>query len=178
MLDSAEAAVLDARQRWWAANSRAMTTKGRKHRAAVRDSRQTALELADAQDEQTRIEEHVEPITTTIATAAARVRDLESSIRSAQILAGWDNPDDRAHELRDLSAALADWHTWATGRHIPTDRLRNVSTTLQTTDGHHAPASDALAVRLHHWAQRHGIDLDPTPAADRPNPPLELSADP
>jgi hypothetical protein len=178
MLDSAATAVRDSRQRWWTVNNRAMTTTGRKHRAAVRDSRQAAHELADAQGEQTRINEHVEPITTTIASAAARVRDLESSIRSTQILAGWDNPGERAHEPRDRSATLADWRAWATGRTLPDGRrLRKVSATLQAIDGHYAPACGALADQLHHWAQRHGLDLDPTPAADRPDPPLELSPD-
>ena len=46
-LDAATTVVRDAEQRWWAANNRAMQTKGREHRGAVRESRLAEHELAD-----------------------------------------------------------------------------------------------------------------------------------
>ncbi len=83
-LHGAEAAVNGAHHRYWSANGRAMHTKGRQHRAAARDSRRAEVELTDARRMQHDVNEQLEPSSRpAVAEAAAVVRDLQSSMRTA-----------------------------------------------------------------------------------------------
>ncbi len=142
-LSAAHQTVESAREQWWAANNRErQATKGRHRRAAHRDVEQTRRTLDDALTQQQQVEEIAKPVTMRRDEAAAAVRSLEVTITPTQQLIALTGHADRAVWLRDLDEALGDWHQWAIGRTVRTERLARARSTLE---GHSTPESPAWA---------------------------------
>jgi hypothetical protein len=61
--------------------------------------------------------------------------------------------------LRELLSAIDGWTSWAKGPSLPLDRIQTMTDTLENAYGVHAPACEALATSVHHWAYARRIEL-------------------
>jgi len=170
-LDTAHADVNAAQQRIWAANNVAFRSKGRDKRGAEKDARHATADRAAAQDRQREIEALASPARDAVHVAATRVRQIEQSLRSQDVLDQWDNPHARANRLLELQAAVDDWQRWAAGKPVPLDRMVTMSATLRAADDF--VGAHALASALSRWAAMNDVAIQ-QPQSSRKVPSLEL----
>jgi hypothetical protein len=172
-VQAAHTEVEAGRQRWWTANHDVLTSKGRHHRAAERDSAAAKRDLdkAIASEDQARV--RAAPAKAVVDVAAGRVHQIETTIRSTDILDRWSDPSARVHELRELVSALDDWQKWAIGRHLPAARIAQLTVGLASPTATTYRGCTALAEPLERWAHGTGIVPPSRPVAP-PGPTLEI----
>jgi hypothetical protein len=165
---AAAAAELDAAtRRAHIATSEASKSSLWHRRSAHREVEASERELASARDRQGVVEAAAAPALSEVATARSALRAIETSITTSTILDRWTSPDLRVGELRALAAAVEDWRTWATGRHLSADRIARVVADLRSDVGISHRGCTALGTTIEKWAHDHGtpLPLDRTPPA-------------
>ena len=92
--------------------------------------------------------------------ARQQVETARNMLRNHDILTNWNYLPEHLSAAETHVDALVTWHDWATGKPVTQDRLIDSVRTLHEIAGdgtHH------LVNVVHHWAQRHNVELTAPP---------------
>ena len=173
-VQEARTEVEAARRRWWTANHEVLSSQGRQRRAARRDSDAARRDLDKVIAQAEKARAGAAPAQATADVAAARVHQIETSIRSSDILDRWTDSAARVHELRELSNALDDWQRWASGQRLAPARVAHLTAVLASDTATRYCGCTALTEPIEGWAHDAGIVLRPARAPERSAPTLEI----
>jgi len=166
-LEAANAEVEAAQRAVWGPNNRAMSAKGFKKRALLREAYAASKTLDVARAAQSEVQAQAASAKNRFVDASRDVHQIESSVRSAHASINWEGHEDRIEWFAELEDSLDTWHRWASGRPVAEKDVAAAVEILRSASASSGDkGSQLLAKTIEVWAVDHGLaltlDLEPT----------------
>jgi len=160
-LEMANAEVEAAQRAMWGPNSRAMSAKGFKKRALLREADAASKTLDVARAAQSEVQAQAAPAKNRFVDASRDVHQIESSVRSAHASINWEGHEDRIEWFTDLGQSLDTWQQWAARRPVGDTAVAAAVENLRNASASGDPGWELLATTIEGWAIDRGLNLGP-----------------